>query len=148
MRTSMGCIPTMMRAGPMTIRAVAPSSARQRASFTGGPIEVMTGAEGASRAASAPVGSRGQGMALPGAPRVRCDLPSVAMVFHTIGRDPLPARAESKSGRGESKDHPEGCSSNTEASMHRSFGEQYDVFGDHDGPLVGAGQQLPGTFEA
>ncbi|MGI8427409.1 MAG: hypothetical protein ACR2M4_12655, partial [Actinomycetota bacterium] len=41
----------------------------------------------------------------------------------------------------------EGCSSNTEASMHRSFGEQYDVFGDHDGPLVGAGQQLPGTFE-
>ncbi|MGI8427461.1 MAG: MASE1 domain-containing protein, partial [Actinomycetota bacterium] len=42
---------------------------------------------------------------------------------------------------------PVGCSSNTEASMHRSFGEQYDVFGDHDGPLVGAGQQLPGTFE-
>ncbi len=32
--------------------------------------------------------------------------------------------------------------------MHRSFGEQYDVFGDLDGPLVGAGQQPPGTFEA
>jgi hypothetical protein len=37
---------------------------------------------------------------------VRCALPSVAMGFHMIGRDPVPARAESKSGRGESKDHP------------------------------------------
>ena len=27
--------------------------------------------------------------------------------------------------------------------MHRSFREQHDVFGDLDGPLVGAGQQLP-----
>ena len=32
--------------------------------------------------------------------------------------------------------------------MHRSFGEQNDVFGDHDGALVGAGQQLPATLEA
>lgn len=107
-RTSMECVPTMMQTVPTTIRAVPPSSARQRASFTAGPIEIMTGAEGASRAASAPAGSRGQGMALPGAPRMRCGLPSVAMVFHTIGRDPLPARAESKSGREEPKDHPEG----------------------------------------
>jgi len=32
--------------------------------------------------------------------------------------------------------------------MHRSFGEQDDVFGDHDGALVGPGQQLPATLEA
>jgi len=41
-----------------------------------------------------------------------------------------------------------GRSSDTEASMHRSFGEQDDVFGDHDGALVGPGQQLPATLEA
>ncbi|MGH8569362.1 MAG: hypothetical protein ACREXU_15480, partial [Gammaproteobacteria bacterium] len=34
---------------------------------------------------------------------------------------------------------PDGCSSDTDASMHRSFGEQHDVFGDLDGPLVGGG---------
>ncbi|MGH9890879.1 MAG: DUF4038 domain-containing protein, partial [bacterium] len=28
-----------------------------------------------------------------------------------------------------------GCRSDTEPSMHRSFGEQHDVFGDHDAPL-------------
>ena len=32
--------------------------------------------------------------------------------------------------------------------MDRSFGEQHDVFGDLDGPLVGVGQQLPATREA
>ena len=32
--------------------------------------------------------------------------------------------------------------------MHRSFGEQDDVFGDHDDALVGPGQQLPATLEA
>ena len=32
--------------------------------------------------------------------------------------------------------------------MHRSFGEQDDVFWDHDGALVGPGQQLPATLEA
>ena len=31
--------------------------------------------------------------------------------------------------------------------MHRSFGEEHDIFGDLDGPFVGAGQQLPGTLE-
>jgi hypothetical protein len=32
--------------------------------------------------------------------------------------------------------------------MHRSFGEEDHIFGDLDGPFVGAGQQLPGTLEA
>ena len=41
-----------------------------------------------------------------------------------------------------------GRSSDTEASMDRSFGEQDDVFGEHDGALVGPGQQLPATLEA
>lgn len=83
-RTSMECLPTMMQTVPTTIRAVPPSSARQRASFTAGPIEVMTGVEGVSRSASTLAGSRGQGMALPGAPRMSCDPPWVAMVFYTI----------------------------------------------------------------
>ncbi len=31
--------------------------------------------------------------------------------------------------------------------MHRLFRKQHDILGDLDGPLVGAGQELPGTCE-